>query len=323
MKNIYKKLILLYFIVINSVLILGTNYLFGDIKFDNVYSLSNNHILLEKDKKDNSIEELQFLQGYDDIVAIAETNNESLIGIYDPSMEYYVAATKFINPNDFRYFDTEDYKEKNKVGIVITSIDKIKKGGISEIDDELIRKYYNLDIINYFDTSSKIVYKNLRIVENLFALDSNVINKIYIDSDNLKELKTVKESMKDLGYIEIKPNNSSIVSSFIKSFLDSTSHSRTVIMTLLAVFIAEVYVLNLYVSEMKKRYSVKFSSFILLSLLCIFVSLILTGLYLHLIGKLSLGVVNFIEIQVFLTLFAAGVYKISSDKPENLVRKHE
>lgn len=207
-----KKSIIIYVFLLNIFLIFGINYLVGTIKSDNLYGLSNNHILIEpKAGEKFKYKDLEFLKRYNDIIVVAETNKDNLIGLYDPSMEYYIFSTKFVNPKDYRYFSYDDYKSNSKVGILIDSVDKIKEYGLNSIDISYLENDYDIKIINIFDTNSKIYRDKLRIVQNLFSMGEQEIDYISIDSDNLNEIHEIKNYFIKLDYEEINKKDDFII----------------------------------------------------------------------------------------------------------------
>ena len=123
MKISQNKNIIFLLLVLNCIVVLGLNYIVGRDLIYPDYDMSENFVKLKSNgNNSNKKNDFDFLLEFDDIKVIAETNRNGLIGLYNPTMDYYYKSTKFNALGRLRYFSMEDYKDKVKVGIIIRDI---------------------------------------------------------------------------------------------------------------------------------------------------------------------------------------------------------
>lgn len=248
MKIRQNKIIIILLSVLNCIMILGLNYVVGrDLKTTD-YHMSENFVKLKSNnnvtKSENSFD---FLLEYDDVNVIAETKTEGLIGLYNPTMNYYYNASKIYELGHRRYFSMDDYREKKNVAININTVfDK----RLDEINVE-ISEVKDAEYINIFMTESDIYKSGVKVVSNLFFLSSTSFDNIYIDSVNIKNLETVKNKIKTLGYDEIKfDNRNPLKDSLLKSF--DGGYTRTMFQGVIASYFVFCYVFLIYISKYNK-----------------------------------------------------------------------
>lgn len=317
-KNI---LIILFFLTVNCIIILSINYMIGNDIKESPYGLSENYVILHSDnnvsKKNMGFD---FLNLNKNITVIAETNDKLVIGLYDPNMKYYINATKFINPKIFRYFSSEDYTNKHKVGIVIDSISNVERN----IDMSKIEKFYKIDVINIFDTNSLIAQNNPRVVMNLFAIEPSKISTIYIDSYDINKIEEAKNEIKKYGYEEMRINNEKSIIRTIYNSLQGKKYVKFIMYSSGFAYFSLLYVLAVYLLKYDKYLYISrmvgatFTSILKLVfthilLICIIIDLISSCLmlvYLESINKNYMTLLNFFEVQIFLTTSFISVFLV-------------
>ncbi len=307
-------LIFIFFIAVSCASIFCINYAVSNYVHNEFpYEMTQNYVALKaKENISKTNDGFDFLTMYKNISVVAETDDRELIGLYDPTMKYYIGSTKFVNSEMFRYFSPEDYANKNRVGIVIYPIIEILENGFP--DNSKIEDFYNINVINIFDTNSYIVENDCRVVMNLFAIEPEKIKTIYIDSENIDNIEIIKSKIEKYGYeqqhIEPPP--------VLKAVYSSLQLKRYVLFMFQS--LVALYFLLLYVTAL---YSYRYAKHIYISRMCgatlgsmlkllsrrvllpiIFISIIppsITSLYLWVINKNYMTFINLFDIQLFLT----------------------
>lgn len=314
-------LIILLLFIVDCIVILSINYMIGNDFGETPYGLSENYIILHSDNNiQNNNNGFDFSNFNKDITVIAETTDDSVIGLYDPTMKYYINSTKFINPEELRYFSTEDYAEKHKVGIIVNSIyNKSQNIDLSKINISKIESDYNIDVINIFDIGSRIS-ENIGeqpslLVVNLFALDYSKITNLYLDSTDNKKLKEAKNELMKFGYKKINIDNEmSIMQSINNSFLGN-KYVKFILYSSVFAYLLLLYVLVIYLHKYDKylcisrSFGATFGSMIKLAYARLFITSILINMisslfmfvYLEIINKNYMTLLNILKVQSFVT----------------------
>ena len=259
MKISQNKFIISLLIIINCIIILGLNYVVGRDLIYPDYDMSENFVKLKLNgKNSNKKNDFDFLLEYDDIKVIVETNRNGLIGLYNPTMDYYYKSSKFNELGKFRYFSMDDYKNKKRVAI---NIDKVSPDNFVDTKDISIldiSEVKNMEYINTFDPNSTIYKDGLRVIVNLFALSSNTFDTIYIDSDNVKHLEEIKDKIKNLGYDEVKLNIFNNRKPLITNIFNSLSdrYAKFILQGVVATYLLFCYVFVVYLSKYNKYFRV-------------------------------------------------------------------
>lgn len=313
------KFVIVYCLVF-AVLLFGFNYVVAN---DHIslplypYCLSENCVTMEfgvQGRYDPS-----FLLKERNAVIIAETDDRSLIGLFDPTLKYYFSATKYIAPGVFRYFSFGDYEKKERVGISIREV-SLKKDPTEAEYSELERKY-NLKVIHAFDHSSGISCDNhhIEMVVNLFALDGREIKRLYIDSEYPQEIDEIVGKFESQGFVRLETGvHHSIWTSLgvvpkLKKYVSFFTYGMYI-----AVFLL-IYLCFVYTAHLRRN--------IVVSLICgatvfgiakkivlpLFVysvfSSIFTGcsvvIYMHVLGKYKMNLYHFLEVLSFVTTVLA------------------
>lgn len=314
--NIIKKniILILFFITINCVFILAFNYIVGNDETKFPYNMSENYIIFTKDEdlpyKKKSFD---FLNMYDDIRVIAEGKDNIVLGVYDPQMYYYILSTKFVIPKWFRYFSSEDYADKNKVGIAIVSIEDIKRKGFDNKFMTEVEASYDFELINLFDRSSVIADGHFQIIKNLFAMDEE-ISKIYIDSHDIKTIKNVSKNFKDLGYKETSTKNTKAILSLLSETLESKRYVQYMVLSVAFIYLLLIYGIfigllkydkHIYISKISgastwDMFKIFIKRILPISIVMSAVSTLLSISYLNFAGKIDISGVHLIKIQGFI-----------------------
>ena len=219
--NFSKKLsFLIISFLANCAILLGLNYLQANLNLENKYGMSNK--VMSFAVVDSTLLDLSCLLEYNDIKVIAETSNQSIIGVYDPSYFYYINANKIISPKEFRYFSSEDYISKANVSIYIENLSKVLDNS-SSFNILEKNKRYSTEIINILDKDSEIYSDKVKIVKNLFSLKDTSIEKIYIDTNNsISNELLLKNRLSKMGLRPIKSEKTNVIKD-IKSILTKGS----------------------------------------------------------------------------------------------------
>lgn len=302
----------LYFILIiafSIIAVFGINYLVGS-DFSNIYyGMTRDFRYFEK-LRDNNIT-LDFLKKYDDIKVIAKTNNDSVIGVYDPSMFYYSNSSKIISNGEYRYFSTYDYKKNSNVSILSYPVVEMINNGmtISQSEIKYFEEEYNTDIIYVFDLYSEIFQaeEDIKIAKNLYSIDIRDITSIYIDAYKNNIINEVTSELINAGFnLKIQANSiyETIKLSFkerlyVKFFLISTILFYILFIVVSFIFLSKyksyINTMRIWGGSIKDIFLNKFITNLITVLMLSTVSMTLSLLYLDAFGLLSLSRANIME----------------------------
>ena len=302
----------LYFILtiaFSIIAVFGINYLVGS-DFSNIYyGMTRDFRYFEK-LRDNNIT-LDFLKKYDDIKVIAKTNNDSVIGVYDPSMFYYSNSSKIISNGEYRYFSTYDYKKNSNVSILSYPVVEMLNNGITISQSEIkyFEEEYNTDIIYVFDLYSEIFQaeEDIKIAKNLYSIDIRDITSIYIDSDSNRIINEATSKLISAGF-NLKSKANSIYETikisfkgrlYVKFFLISTILFYILFIVVSFIFLSKykIYMnaIRICGASIKEIFLNKFITNLITVLMLSTVSMTLSLLYLDAFGLLSLSRANIME----------------------------
>lgn len=211
----------IFSVILFMILILTVNYTFANYYFNNSndipFGLSDNAVVL-KSRNGNNVpySDIIDLDKNTDIRIITTTKNKKVIGIYDPSMYYYVNSTKFTLPVALRYFSKEDYSSKANTSIAINQCSLGESQG-EDMDNIGLR--FNTTIINCLE-SSPLANNDTVIIKNLFSIPNQSNSTIYIDSSRINQIKDVQKDFEKNGFVKVntKKLNINIVNSLYQSY---------------------------------------------------------------------------------------------------------
>ncbi|MDO5716299.1 MAG: hypothetical protein Q4Q17_00725 [Tissierellia bacterium] len=245
--------IVLLLALLNCIWVMALNHVFGSFLYDTPYYLEYDYITLRKGKDSEKDIGLDFLNQYEDLTVIGETDKNQEIGVYDPTFRYYAKATKLIVRTVLRYFSEEDYREKKNVSILITSIDQIMNSGNSLEYIDALRRWkesvYTTEIIHMLDIHSDIGRgMNHELVRNFFSIPAEDIRTIYLQSPNGQSAKEARDRLKGLGYVETKrENRNSFVDATHFAFTEATLYTQIIYSCALFLSPLILYVLAMYI----------------------------------------------------------------------------
>lgn len=302
---IYYILLILFSIVI----VFGINYLVGSDFSKIYYGMSRDFVHFERvETKDTS---LDFLKEYEDIKVIAQTNDNSIIGVYDPNMFYYINSSKVIYNGHYRYFSQNDYIKNSNVSIVSYPVVEMLNNGISIRQSEIkyFEEEYNTDIIHIFDIYSEIFQaeEDIKIAKNLFSINIGDITSIYIDSDSNRIINEATSKLISAGF-NLKSKANSIYETikisfkgrlYVKFYLISTILFYILFIVVSFIFLSKykIYMnaIRICGASIKEIFLNKFITNLITVLMLSTVSMTLSLLYLDAFGLLSLSRANIME----------------------------
>lgn len=315
MKISQNKNIIFLLVVLNCIVVLGLNYVVGRALIYPDYSMSKNFVKLKVDKNISKDNNFDFLLEYDDVNVIAETNQNGLIGLYNPTMEYYYNSSKFNELGRLRYFSVDDYRDKKRVAININEISPDNFEATKNISLFDIPEVKGMEYINTFDPNSTIYKDGIRVVANLFALSSDTFDTIYIDSENTKSLKIVKEKIKSFGYDEVEFNNRKPL---LNSVLNSLKYKYPtfIFQGVISTYVIFCYVFVVYLSKYNKYFRIclecgaSFKEVLknFIKQLCYFnviaglFSVVIMNVYLNYMSKNYLSFTELLGVSIFITI---------------------
>lgn len=306
-------LIITLSLLTNICLIFAINYSIGEKIFEELipYNLSENYIeFVRNEPKTVQAKEIIEFTNYDNLVVIAELGDSRSVGLLDLQMKFYNQATKATAPSVYRYFSKKDYTSHAKVGILINSCDFLN---VDSVKSE--RNTYQLDeVINCFQTDVWD-YGSINMVQNIYSVDFNEVTRVFVDSTDIKEVRTIKEKLLSHGFVSVdKNNNIPVLNTLIDSVFGS-KHEQFLVTASISVFMIYVFMSFLFSQKYKKYVRVsrivggKFKTMMKSTLMITgIISLILSSLmcfiilYFEFIGVNYLSLMNFLKIQVFMLL---------------------
>lgn len=305
---IYYILLILFSIVI----VFGINYLVGSDFSKIYYGMSRDFVHFERvETKDTS---LDFLKEYEDIKVIAQTNDNSIIGVYDPNMFYYINSSKVIYNGHYRYFSQNDYIKNSNVSILSYPVVEMLNNGISISQSEIkyFEEEYNTDIIHIFDIYSEIFQaeEDIKIAKNLFSIDRGDITSIYIDSDSNRIINEATSKLISAGF-NLKSKANSIYETikisfkgrlYVKFYLINTILFYILFIVVSFIFLSKykIYMnaIRICGASIKEIFLNKFITNLGIALLISTVSMELTILYLDSVDLLTLTRSNISQIYL-------------------------
>ncbi|MGY3776029.1 hypothetical protein [Helcococcus sueciensis] len=241
-----KRVYSLIFIA-NLAFLMGFNYLIGNSFYNNKYNMPKDY--LEFEKVNDSDFNLDELKNYKDINIIAETNDETIIGLYNPDNNYYINSSKILNADIFRYFSNDDYIQNKNVSIYIGSIrDLMQK---SEIDFTPLENRFNTEIINYFDYDASIYENDIILVKNLFSIDSNEITKLYVFSEN-GDIDSSTINLLKSNFKLIKKSNLKMLKDAFNIFLFGRLYEKIISTSLISILLILFFSIIIFSNSKKK-----------------------------------------------------------------------
>lgn len=325
------KLFLIFNALVFLVLILSLNYSVGNyvsVIEERPFDLSRNYKVYEKVQiKKDRLKSL--LENQDsDYVMILESNNKDVIGIYDPMMSYYLKSFKVSSPNLLRYFSNDDYINEKNVGICVKGCSLFDFTYLKTLGKEL-----DLEIINCFE-SSPLAVNDVYIVNNLFTMNEEIGNYIYIDSKNKRTINQLDYKLQALGYQEVTQSMQNPVNilSALKFGLES-KHSFYLIFSNLMLLILTSVTSYIYFEKMKKRLKLNFfygctiSKFFMVffipyTLLIQLANIIIIGILQFTMSDfLYLSLYDYIIISLIYGLFLIAVYSVNFIKVYQEIKK--
>ena len=311
------------FILFNSFVFLSIvfslNYSVGNYILEigkRPFDLSRNYEIYEKDNL-NSKDFKGILNIPDsDFVMILE--KDDALGIYDPMMYYYLKSTKVTMPNEIRYFSKNDYDNDQNVGICVKGCSLFDNSYLKTLSVET-----KTEIINCFE-NSPLAVDDIQIVHNLFSLNIDVGDHIYIDSMNHTTLNQLDSFLQESGFKKIdKTNDKSVNLLDALNFGLQNKYSFYLIFANIMLLLLTIITSYVYFSKIKRKLELDFFygctistyiktffvPFILIIILC---SSIMTGIiFLFASDLLYLSLTNYLIILTVYTLFLVFLYFIN------------
>lgn len=193
-------------------IIISVGYSVGTGKFasDTPYGLSVKYIkLIKTNNAKVKYSDIIDLNEDKKITIVSEYKNQNYLGFYDPQLYFY--DQKMINAVGVtRYFSESDYINEAKTGVLVTNTDLfLGFSSIPSVSTPLIE-----ECIFNINTLSSLYKKDIKYIINLTSLDS-MGDVIYMDSESINELQSVKEKLLDKGYEIEQREELSLVESII------------------------------------------------------------------------------------------------------------
>ncbi len=311
MKKIKKELPLILLYLIASFLVLLTvNYSLGTVANDKDFPYGLGIDYIEFKSLEN--EEFDFSEVinpdlYRNTTLVAKTNDSSVIGVFDPAMRYYHNSSKMTYPAKFRYFSQEDYRNENNVSVV----------------NSLYCNVDGVEVIHCLEISS--LPKEVRILKNVYAIQSNQIEGIFLRNDNKQEVLEIRKELEKVGFVlvEKKYQSPDIFSSFLNSFLYGRYQQFISIATiaLIALYAATflvygwkmkkvVLIHQKFGGTIKKIYVDWIKQFLIMMIELSFVSYIAVIYMEKVLNSNYIDLIAFTKIQLFMIFFNLLLFSI-------------
>lgn len=268
MKSFVKENIIFYILIfaVNSIILIAANYVVGNT-ISIPYELQETRRIFVPTEKVKNFDWDFLLER--NVVLVAETSDSKVVGLYDPSMYYFVNSTKALDPRYLRYFSNEDYLKKTDTGVALINIDTMFRSG--KLSPYIIKKgmkraadTYNIDIIGALDIAS-VGYVFLEesyptdefaVFKNIFTLKSNIIKKIYVDvpeTEKIDELEKVSEVLKEKGFTEISEKKAKpVLEAFIHAVSNYRKYERFILYCAVASVAVFIYTSVIYLWKYKE-----------------------------------------------------------------------
>lgn len=293
------------------ILIFSVSYISLKALDDYDYNMSRKFLKFQKNDNYKNGLNLNFLLDYKDVDVIVETNKRDTIGVYNPTMIYYINSSKVRSLGTFRYFSTNDYKTKSNTAIYfVEDLDNF-----NNIEIEKLSENSGFNIINIFLEDSAIYKSGVKFVVNLFSLDSSDITKIYVDSKNENSLNEVRERFLNIGFSDINTSEKATIFKIAESVLYNRYNSFVFFNSFMG-YLLFCYSYCIYLSKYKKYINLylsygatltiilknKIKVFGLLSIISFSASYILSKLYFNYLDLNYLDMLDYLSIFIFVTL---------------------
>lgn len=234
--------------IANLAFLMGFNYLIGNSFYNNKYNMPKDY--LEFEKVNDSDFNLDELKNYKDINIIAETNDETIIGLYNPDNNYYINSSKILNADIFRYFSNSDYIQNRNVSIYVGPLlYEMNQNG--DIDLSPLENKFDTEIINYFDYKSDIYESPVELVKNLFSIDSNNIRKLYLFNEN-KKIDSSVIKLLEPDFKLIKKSNIDILKEAFDIFINGGIYEKALSTSLISVLLILFFSIIIFSNSKKK-----------------------------------------------------------------------
>lgn len=280
--------------------------------------------------------ELNFLldDKYKNITILMENKNSNEIGIFDPRMYYYTRASKIEMPNLYRYFSEDDYREYNNVGICLQGCNLFDENNSKKISSK-----NDVEIINCFE-DSPLAENGATIVKNLFAMEEETGNKIYLDSTNSTLLNDLEKIFLKRGY-EREATKEAVEVNLFKAIQYGlmNKYSFYLIVSSLTLLLFDIVISYVYFMKLRKRIEINyiygstkinyFKNYICKLIVCIiFICTFVTCCaYLLIPNNIYLSIKNILLLLFIFLLYYTFIYilffcniKIYSKRRNNYVR---
>lgn len=243
------KAIVFLTILLNLILVISLNYVVSRNLKENKYAMDDFSSCFEKSSSTRDIN-LDFLCDFDDVSVIGKTKDKNIVALFDSSNDYYLKANKRINLSKLRYFSKDDYKNKSKVKIKLSSL---KNNDISA------RKENEFEVINYFFEGSAIFKEGENEVLNFFALPLENYKTIYINAKSKESLNILEEKFKSLEFKKIYINRrNSILDSIKIAFNDK--YAKFMLISSIFTYFIFCYTFIVNISKYNKYFKISFES---------------------------------------------------------------
>ena len=283
---------------------------------DRPFNLSQNYL-----SYNNSINfKFNELLEYKDIQVIVELDDKKILGIYDPSQQIAMSSSHQIDILNSRFISLEDYKNKNKVSLYLSD-------EIVPDYDEIMKVEQKYDCGNIIKVIySQIFDKQYKILTNLYALDYNKIEKIYIDSNNIDTINAIEDHLRNNGFLnQHEKQEYKIIDALQYAFVEGGQYVKFVLIFLLLAFVIYTMIIMMYVSTLIKKMKVEYFSGIRYRDICIdsfflalksivlgLATIVLVNLYLNINGfEIALGSKNVVSILILIILYTTVLYHIN------------
>lgn len=316
--------------ILNICLLFAFNYLVSGAYYNYKYDLGTDYLQFIKTNK-NKNSDFSFLLDYEDLSVVAEINkDDSMVGLYDPSMHYYLESSKIISPQRLRYFSKDDYINKKNVSILLAGQESILSG---KIDEKLhvFEDKYSTNIINTFDIKSAIssTSRNLKLIKNLFSINTSDIDHIYMRNHPKEKENDLISHFELAGFKQNKDNIFQLLQRFIVINWNTGLYTRAILLSLGIIYMILIFFTEIYSRRLKKDilisriYGASLKDYINLYLkdhiakvfIVLLVSTILTIFYFEIFGhrriKLDFIVVSFVSVLLitsFISFFKIVKY---------------
>lgn len=247
------KTFISFIVFVFLAVILSLNYSMGNYfqaVIERPFGLSENYLMFEKTNTSKDLYDIINIKRENEIVMLLKSKTPSHeLGIFDPQMKYYLASSAIMSPGIRRYFSDIDYNTKSNVAI-----------RLSDCSPEDFNQFPNsknsegnYEILDCLE-DSPLTYDNTQIIRNIFAMESNIGDVIYLDSNNKEKVNKYKKILTQNGYKELtlhKNRDISILHS-IRYGLQN-KHSMFLLVSCFTLLFFQIVVCKAYTYNIKTR----------------------------------------------------------------------